>query len=255
MIKVVVLGSGNVGFHLAKIFLSSNDIELVQVFGRKKSNLEYLQKIVATTTNINELLDADVYIVAISDGSITEFTKTLNLPNKLVVHTSGNTSIDAISSKKAGVFYPLQTFSKNKEVDFNQIPICIEAANQQDLIVLKKLASLISDQVYIIDSKQRKMMHLAAVFVNNFVNHLYTIGHQICEDNKIPFEILLPLINETAEKVESCNPSDAQTGPAKRNDQQTIKNQMKLLNLDTQKIYSTLTQSILKSYKDHEKKL
>jgi len=252
MIKTVILGSGNVGSHLIKAFVSASNIELLQVYNRNLSKIESLQNKFLITNNLEEIVDADVYIIAISDDAINEFSKSLNQTNKLIVHTSGSVSIDAIENKRSGVFYPLQSFSTNKEVDFKNIPICIETKRDNDLVLLENLATSISDQVYIIDSNQRKKMHLAAVFVNNFVNHLYEIGHQICDDNQIPFEILLPLIKETSEKIIKHNPKDVQTGPAVRNDQITIQNQMDQLNPDHAKIYAILTQSILKTHTTHE---
>lgn len=248
MVKVVILGSGNVGYHLSKIFLSSNNVDLIQVYSRNIHTIEFLKDKVSITDNINSLLNADIYIIAISDGSIVEFSKSLPHLNKLVVHTSGSISIDAINSENKGVLYPLQTFSKNKEIDFKNIPLCIETSNEKSLVLLQELASAISDQVFLINSEQRAKIHLAAVFVNNFVNHLYEIGQQICKANEIPFEILHPLIKETSEKIMTCSPKNAQTGPAKRNDQETIKKQLKQLNMDDAKVYETLTQSILKIY-------
>ena len=248
MIKTVILGCGNVGSHLIKAFISSSNIELLQVYNRDLSKIESLQNKVLITNNLDAIVDADVYLIAIPDDAIIEFSKSLNQANKLIVHTSGSVSIDAIENKRCGVFYPLQSFSTNKGVNFKDIPICIETKNENDLVLLENLATSISDHVYIIDSDQRKKMHLAAVFVNNFVNHLYEIGHQICNDNQIPFEILLPLIKETSEKIIKHNPKDVQTGPAVRNDQITIQNQIDQLNTDHAKIYSILTQSIVKTH-------
>ena len=251
MIKVVVLGAGNVGSHLTKTFFDTPNIEMIQVFNRDLNKIKKFKNRTLITNKLDEIVAADVYIIAISDDAINQFSKSLNLSNKLIVHTSGSVSVDAIENNRSGVFYPLQSFSANKDLKFKNIPICIEANKEKDLLLLEKLATLISDHVYIIASNQRKKMHLAAVFVNNFVNHLYAIGHQICEDNEIPFEILIPLITETSEKIQKQHPIDAQTGPAVRNDQLTIQNQMDQLNPDLAKIYSVLTQSILKTHTKH----
>jgi predicted short-subunit dehydrogenase-like oxidoreductase (DUF2520 family) len=251
MIKTVVLGSGNVGSHLIKVFLSNSNIELLQVFNRDLNKIKSLQKNVLITNDLSKIVDADIYIIAISDDAIHEFSKSLRLNNKLIVHTSGSVSLDAIENKRRGVFYPLQSFSAHKEVYFKKIPICLETKEEKDLALLENLATLISNHVYKIDSNQRKKLHLAAVFVNNFVNHLYEIGHQICTDNQVPFEILLPLIKETSEKITTYNPKEVQTGPAKRNDQITIKNQLDQLNPDHKKIYALLTESILKTHTTH----
>ncbi|WP_010229408.1 DUF2520 domain-containing protein [Gillisia marina] len=143
-----------------------------------------------------------------------------------------------------GVFYPLQTFSKNKKVDFSGIPICVESNTKTSTKTLKKLASGISEKVFEISSAQRKSLHVAAVFVSNFVNFLYTEGEKICKDNQVPFEILHPLILETASKAINMSPKEAQTGPAKRKDQEVISSHLELLNEEQQKIYSLLTLSI-----------
>jgi len=147
----------------------------------------------------------------------------------------------------------LQTFTKGKEVDFKNIPICIESQFNDDYNVLKKLADSISDKVFTINSEQRRSLHVSAVFVNNFVNHLYSIGNTICDEHQIPFEILQPLIKETADKIMSLSPHEAQTGPAKRNDQTTIQSHLDFLSDGNHKnIYKLLTQSI---QEDHGKKL
>jgi len=154
---------------------------------------------------------------------------------------------------RKGVFYPLQTFSKQKEVNFKGIPICIEASRKEDVEMLQKIATALSDSVYKISSDQRKSLHLAAVFINNFSNHMYQIGNEICEENALPFSILKPLIKETAAKIDALDPKQAQTGPAKRNDQQTIAKQLKQLeNKSYKKVYEVLTESIIQT---HGKKL
>lgn len=140
----------------------------------------------------------------------------------------------------------MQTFSKNKAINFNKIPICIEAESDQDYLLLEKIAQSISNQVLKINSDQRKSLHVSAVFVCNFVNHLYQIGHEICTEHEVPFEILHPLIEETANKIKQLNPKDAQTGPAKRKDSITINEHLYFLQNDTHKeIYKLLTKSII----------
>jgi predicted short-subunit dehydrogenase-like oxidoreductase (DUF2520 family) len=154
--------------------------------------------------------------------------------------------LEAIASNnRKGVFYPLQTFTKNNAVDFKIIPICIESQNASDYQLLQNVAQAISDSVFAINSEQRKALHLAAVFVNNFTNHLYKIGNDICIENNVPFEILKPLIQETAEKITQLSPNEAQTGPAIRNDIETINAHLSFLSDENQKnIYNILTQSI-----------
>ena len=246
MIKITLIGSGNVAQHLIKAFDKSEAIEIAQVFSRKKETLASLVEFDKIVDDFQDLKEADLYIIAVTDNAISEVSKQLPFINQLVVHTSGTASIETLDDKnRKGVFYPLQTFSKNKDVDFSVIPICLEAENTFDFRVLDTVAKSISKAVFPINSEQRKALHVAAVFVNNFTNHLYQIGQEICEENKVPFEILKPLIQETADKINTLNPTDAQTGPAKRNDSTTIETHLDYLTDENQKnIYKILTQSI-----------
>ena len=138
----------------------------------------------------------------------------------------------------------LQTFSKDKKVDFSEIPFCLEAENANDYKTLEIVAKAIGKKIYPISSEQRNTLHVAAVFVNNFTNHLYKIGNDICKENEVPFEILQSLIKETASKIETLSPEKAQTGPAIRNDKKTIKNHLNLLDKNQQEIYKIFTKSI-----------
>lgn len=246
MIKVVLIGSGNVAQHLLQVMLQSADMELVQVFARNKSSISHLIAEDRITSNYTAIKEADVYIISVSDNAIAEVSSNLPFKNRLVVHTSGTSELSFLDSKnRKGVFYPLQTFSKSKAVDFSTIPICLETKNESDYKTLETLANLISKKVYSISSAQRKSLHVAAVFVCNFVNHLYQIGNQICEENQVPFEILHPLILETANKITELSPKAAQTGPAVRNDTKTIEKHIEFLqNSNYKEIYTLLTQSI-----------
>jgi len=246
MIRITLIGSGNVAQHLIKAFSKSETVEIVQVFSRKKEALASLIDFDKIVNDYNDLQEADLYIIAVSDKAISEVSKQLPFQNRIVVHTSGAAPLDVLDSKnRKGVFYPLQTFSKKKEIDFSIIPLCLEAENTFDFRVLETLAKSISNAVFAINSDQRKALHVAAVFVNNFTNHLYQIGQEICEEHQVPFEVLRPLIQETAEKINTLDPIDAQTGPAKRNDTNTIEAHLEYLTNENQKnIYKILTQSI-----------
>ncbi|KIQ14550.1 hypothetical protein RT99_22140 [Flavobacterium sp. MEB061] len=252
MIKITLIGSGNVAQHLIKAFAKSELVEIAQVFSRKKETLASLIEFDKIVDDFQDLKEAHLYIIAVTDNAISEVSAQLPFNNQLVVHTSGTASIDTLDAKnRKGVFYPLQTFSKNKEVDFSVIPICLEAENTFDFRVLDTVAKSISKAVFPINSEQRKALHVAAVFVNNFTNHLYQIGQEICEENKVPFEILKPLIQETADKINTLNPTEAQTGPAKRNDSTTIEAHLEYLTNENQKnIYKILTQSIQNNGKE-----
>lgn len=246
MIKVSIIGFGNVAQHLIKAFSESTDLELVQVFSRQKNEVPSLLDSNKITHDFEALIEADVYIIAVSDDSIAAVSSQLPFKNRLVVHTSGSVPLANLNmNNRKGVFYPLQTFSKSKTVNFRTIPICLESENATDFQLLEKVAQSISDKVYTINSEQRKALHVAAVFVNNFVNHLYQIGNAICQENQIPFDILKPLIQETAEKIMTLSPIEAQTGPAIRNDMATIETHLKFLSDENQlTIYKILTQSI-----------
>jgi predicted short-subunit dehydrogenase-like oxidoreductase (DUF2520 family) len=158
--------------------------------------------------------------------------------------------LDALSEKnRKGVFYPLQTFSKNREVNFNNVPICVEATEAEDLKLLMNLGKSLSEKVVEVNSEERTKLHLAAVFVNNFVNHLYAIGDDILSDNELPFDLLHPLIEETASKIKTLAPSQVQTGPASRGDQKTIEKHLHLLKEGPISVlYQQLTESITKKH-------
>lgn len=249
MLKVVIIGSGNVAQHLIKAFKKSGKAQLVQAYARTSDKLSHLLDNTLITNNINNLAEADIYIISVSDDAIAEVSSQLPFSNRLVVHTSGSTGMDHIDAKnRRGVFYPLQTFSKTKELDFNAIPMCLESEQQSDYKTLEDLAKSISSETYSISSVQRQALHVAAVFVNNFTNHLYKIGSDVCNENGIPFNILKPLIQETADKIKTLSPAEAQTGPARRNDKTTIQRHLDFISDDNKKdIYTLLTQSIQKT--------
>lgn len=246
MIKVVIIGSGNVAQHLIKVMQIAANVNLVQVFARNKKSINHLVKDDKITSDYNAIKEADVYIISVSDNAIAEVAENLPFKNRLVVHTSGTSELSVLDAKnRKGVFYPLQTFSKFKEINFSSIPICLEAENEEDFKTLQSLSQNISEKVFPISSEQRKSLHVAAVFVCNFVNHMYTIGNQICEEHNVPFEVLKPLIMETAQKISTLKPEDAQTGPALRNDTKTINKHLEFLQESNyQELYKLLTQSI-----------
>jgi predicted short-subunit dehydrogenase-like oxidoreductase (DUF2520 family) len=249
MIKVIIIGGGNVAFHLTSQFLKAPNVQLVQLYNRSISKIKPFENQVSITSDISKLELVDIYIIATSDDAIPKISSEINFNNQLVVHTSGSVSIESISNNnRRGVFYPLQTLSKSKEINFSEIPLCLEAEYENDLRLLKQLASELSNNIYTISSSQRQYLHVSAVFVNNFVNHLYHIGHHICKEHNIPFSILQPLILETAEKIKLLEPKSAQTGPALRDDLQTIENHLKILNNKNQEIYKILTTSIKDTY-------
>ena len=250
MINIVLLGFGNVGFHLINALNAVSNVSVIQIYNRNKTQLSSELAHIPFTTELSEINNADVYIIAIPDDAIGTFSEMLPFKNNLVVHTSGSVSIDALSeNNRKGVFYPLQTFSKNRKVNFKKIPICIEATEASDLKLLKKLGKSLSKKVVEVNSEERSKLHLAAVFVNNFVNHLYAIGHDILKNNNLSFDLLNPLIEETASKIKTLAPSEVQTGPAKRTDEKTIEKHLHLLkDSPNHLLYQQLTESIIKKY-------
>ncbi|ESU26689.1 hypothetical protein FLJC2902T_26640 [Flavobacterium limnosediminis JC2902] len=248
MITVNIIGSGNVALHLISVFQQTENVALQQVFSRKPESITHLVSSDKITTNYSDLKLADITIISVTDDAISEVSDQLPFENQLVVHTSGSVGLDALNAKnRKGVFYPLQTFSKSKAIDFKAVPICLETENEWDYSILETLGKAISDKVFKISSEQRQSLHVAAVFSCNFVNHLYQLGKEICDENQVPFEILLPLIQETADKIKTLSPLEAQTGPAKRNDQKTIEKHLSFLEDENKKtIYQLLTQSIQK---------
>ena len=227
MISILIIGDGNVASHLFKAFKKADTITATKINSR----------------NLTDIPNANVTIIAVSDDAIAEISS--KIQNSLVVHTSGSVAMNSLNNKsRKGVFYMLQTFSKNKIVNFSEVPFCLEAENEKDYILLELLAKLIGEKVYAINSEQRKALHIAAVFVNNFTNHMYKIGSDICTKNNVPFAILEPLIKETATKIETLSPAVSQTGPAIRKDQKTINEHLALLNKQQQEIYTIVTKSI-----------
>lgn len=251
--KVVCIGSGNVATHFSNAFKASG-AELIQVWSKNPAHAATLaNQVGATPVSDFQQIDrtADLYVIAVKDDAIPEVIAALADVNGLVVHTSGATSLEVFSGiSNYGVLYPLQTFSKEKALDFNQVPLFLEAVSEEVLTKLKSIALQLSPRVYEVDSEKRKILHLSAVFACNFVNHLYGLGQQILEKNGLDFEMLRPLIMETAQKVQDAFPVDVQTGPAVRNDEQTILRHKELLTdlPELQEIYETLSKSIKKTH-------
>lgn len=250
MISVVIIGSGNVASHLFEAFKNNKEATVVQVVGRSEVSLSEYAKQVATASLDNITHNADVYILAVSDNAIPAVAKQFKLKDKLLVHTSGATSMDALKDhSKRGVFYPLQTFTKGKKVDFSSIALCLEAQEQTDLELLQQLANAISKKVYLMSSEQRKALHVAAIFASNFSNFMYAKAEEVCQEYQIPFEMLHPLILETAKKIEQLPPKEAQTGPARRGDITTLEAHKELIKNNTNKeIYSLISEAILHTY-------
>nr|WP_314556950.1 DUF2520 domain-containing protein [uncultured Capnocytophaga sp.] len=248
-IHINIIGAGNMAYQLTRAFYNHPEVRLQQLYNRSELSPEFNAFEIEKTHNLSLLRPADVCIITVKDEAITEVSEKIPLENQLVVHTSGNTSIEAIDSKnRRGVFYPLQTMNKQTIVDFEKVPFCLEAENTNDFYLLQRLASLLSTKIYALNSYQRRVLHLAAVFMNNFSNHLVYISQQICKENEVPFEILQPLLAETLAKLQNTSAYDAQTGPARRNDSLTISNHLAMLSDNYKEIYDIITKSIINTY-------
>ncbi|MEJ8598021.1 Rossmann-like and DUF2520 domain-containing protein [Riemerella anatipestifer] len=247
--EIVIIGSGNVAFHLNNAFHEAN-IKVSQLFGRNEEALKLMSETTQVPYSINTLQNADLYIICVKDDVIAEVSQIIKNENTLVVHTSGSMPKDVLEGNyRKGCFYPLQTFSKNKILDYTEIPFFIEAENPQDLDILKNLALRISPRVQEADYEKRKYIHLTAVFACNFVNHLYARAKEIADNQNIPFNCFIPLIEETMDKIYYLDPKKAQTGPAVRNDARVLELHKQLITDETQlEIYNLMNQSIKKMY-------
>ncbi len=225
MIRIVILGSGNVAYSLARA-IAKTDLNLVQIYSRNQEKGSALAQAVNCdyTNDTEALAPADLYIISVTDRAIDSLVKKIKIKDSVIAHTAGSVPIEALapSSENHGVIYPLQTFSYGSEVDFTNLPILIEGSNQRALACIRKVSEKLSSSVTEASSKSRKMVHLAAVFSCNFVNHMYVVGERILQNEKLPFDLIKPLIIETTRKaLEASSPTLTQTGPAVRNDYQT----------------------------------
>nr|WP_298001435.1 Rossmann-like and DUF2520 domain-containing protein [uncultured Flavobacterium sp.] len=246
MKTINMIGSGNVAYHLLNALKNSSQFRVQNVAVRSLEKAKQFIEEELLVLEISNLQPADITIISVSDNAIKEVSDAIAYENSLVVHTSGTTALQVLNNKnRKGVFYPLQTFSKNKVLNLKEVPLCLEAEYETDLKKLKSLAADLSDNVFEISSEQRKSLHVSAVFVSNFVNHMYHIGHTICKEHHIPFDVLKPLIKETADKINYLTPQQAQTGPAVRHDDlTTIAHEAFLQNNTYKEIYKLITKSI-----------
>jgi predicted short-subunit dehydrogenase-like oxidoreductase (DUF2520 family) len=248
-IKITILGLGNVGFQLAKA-LVANKFTIHQVYNRTKENaFEFVQFINSELITDVNLLDtgADVFLFCLKDSVITEVLEKTHFTNQLLIHTAGSVDIDVFKGKSDnyGVLYPLQTFSKERDIEFKNIPICIEGNSEKSETKIRQIAEKLSSKVYEINSNQRIHIHLAAVFASNYSNYMYCLAQEILEEQNVDFDIIRPLIKETANKAIEFQPMSVQTGPAIRNDDEIIQKHLSLLQSeDKKKIYNLIAEYI-----------
>lgn len=249
--KIVFIGAGNLASSLAPAFRSAG-FQILQVFSKTERSARDLaaKMLCSYTTQVKDIFpDADIYIICVKDDAIKKIALALRLPGKLVVHTSGSTSLKAIESisENTGVLYPLQSFTRSKKVSLLKVPVFIEGSNNKVRSQVKRLAETISHSVIPVTSEERLRLHIAAVFACNFTNHLYTISESLLKKSGISFSFLYPLILETTKRAEKMSPAKLQTGPAARNDKKTIKKHLTLLkeeDPDLARIYKLLTSDI-----------
>lgn len=250
--KVVFIGAGNVATHLAtELYQKSFDI--IQVYSRTIESASALAKTVhaVPVTEISAIInDADLYIFSVKDSVLEELISQMPENKGLWLHTAGSMSLDIFSKYTSwyGVLYPFQTFSKNRDVNWSDIPIFIEASDCNTLVRLEGIAKQLSGKVLELSTDKRKYLHLTGVFACNFTNHMYALAEQILKKIDLPFEVALPLIDETAAKVHTLSPKKAQTGPAVRYDENVINKHLSLIDREQVKeIYKLISKDIYTS--------
>ena len=249
--KIVIIGSGNLATQLALALKDANQ-EIVQIFSRTSAHAKELADKIgcAYTASLEAVLpDAELYILAVKDDALAALAANLCAArtDALFLHTAGSMPMDVFKGHalQYGVLYPMQTFSKNRRVNFREIPCFIEASSPSALATIRTLAESISDHVVDCDSEKRKKMHLAAVLACNLTNHCYRLAERVLEAEQIDFRLFLPLIEETARKIKTLSPKEAQTGPMVRYDQNVMQMQMAMLPDDrTREIYRLMAESI-----------
>ncbi len=250
--SISFIGAGNVATHIAQAFHDKGHV-IDYVFSQNLKNAEILANNIqaAATENITDIINkSSIVIVCIKDDAIISVLEQFEDKNCLIAHTSGNINMDVFAQNgfsNYGIFYPLQTFSKDKPVDISAVPFCIEANSNLTETALFDLASSLSNNVQLINSDQRKKLHLAAVFACNFSNYMYGIADDLLSKNDINFDLLKPLILETAQKISANSPKKMQTGPAIRKDEEVIKNHEEMLaDMPAYKdIYHLITKNII----------
>lgn len=252
--SIVLIGAGNVATHLGRAFHEAG-CRIKMVYSRTQESARMLAENIGCpyTTDITSVdNEADIYIVSLKDSVLEDILPKLVECNRkaLFVHTAGSVSIDIWKglTDRYGVLYPMQTFSKQRKVDFENVHFFIEANSKEDTEILTRTASLISSHVFEASSEQRKYLHISAVFACNFANHMYSICEHLLSSHGLPFSAMLPLIDETAEKVHHLTPVSAQTGPAQRNDHNIMDNHLSMLNDEPEiaELYRLISKSIRK---------
>lgn len=257
--KVTIVGAGNVAHNFALAFRNAGYI-IHEVYSRTQRSAMLLSQAMNTdyTTDISKLSkDTDLFILAVNDDALADVVCSIQIKDVPIVHTSGSTPIDVFEPcgfERYGIFYPVQSFQKNETESLEPIPICVEANNSKTEDLFLSLAKSLSTKVYAMDSEKRKALHVAAVFANNFSNHLFHIASEILAKKHIPFDVIRPLVEKTADKIKNEKPINTQTGPAVRNDKKVIDSHLEYLakNPEYQKIYDLITTDIFKAQQNKQ---
>lgn len=254
--KIAILGAGNVAWHLAPA-LEDAGHEITEIYARDLGKAQEITERVYSAEPKDDLdfseSKAQIFILAVKDSAIPEVAYSVILPeNSILVHTSGTMSLDILgysSASYTGIFYPLQSFTKGKKIELDEVPFLLEAEDEETLQKLKKLAKSLSPLVYTVQSKDRKAVHIAAVFASNFTNHMIRIAEEIMRRQGLDFEMLKPVIIETISKSLQLGAKKAQTGPAIREDYETLEDHHRFLNYNEQvaEIYRLISQDIIDS--------
>lgn len=254
--NITFIGAGNVASHLSKA-LHDTGHNIRQIYSRNPDRIKHIAPELQAqfTTSFAAILpDSDIYIIAVSDDAIGSIAAQLSVKDTAIVaHTAGTVSIKTLHKfVRHGIFYPLQTFSIDNPIHWATLPFIVQGNDNATEQILYQIADNLSDHIYCLDDEQRKIIHIGAVFVNNFTNYLMTIASDILAQHQLPFDILKPLIQQTAQKVQTQTPQSAQTGPAKRKDLKTIEKQIELLKnmpIEVQNLYKEITQLIMDRHK------
>ena len=253
--KIVMIGAGNVATNLVRA-LSAAGMEIAQVYSHTQEHACLLAATVGAdaTDDLAAIAPgADVYIISVKDDAIADVVAAIPDNGAIWVHTSGSTPMTVFEGKRQryGVFYPMQSFSKQIPTDFTEVPFFIEAVTGGVETQITELAGKLSQRVFRADSEQRRRLHVAAVFACNFANHLWTLADDVLHDAGLPFDVMLPLISTTVDKLKRLSPYESQTGPAMRHDRQVMQSHIDMLDEEKAGIYKILSDSIMKRHEQN----
>ncbi len=254
MKPITIIGTGHVAWQLGNALCQAG-IPITQIYGRNQTHAESLARHLGTNaaSTWEQLFPHQgIFILCVKDDAIAEVASSFVHQPYLLVHTAGAVSMNVLENRAhhIGVFYPLQSLHRNRTVNWLELPVCLEASSNEALNELTWLASRISNNVTVLSSDERRWLHLAAVIVSNFTNFLFIQAEALCKEHGLSFDLLYPLIQETAQRLKHSAPNNWQTGPARRNDKEVMKLHLEMLkdNLELQRLYSEFSESIIRYY-------